>query len=76
MPLGSIAWKFLPSEQYPNGRRVLKQLKGPYCKESELELFQEMLLFHANCCIGLDNKYHFLQRVQQLFSRYKQNSDQ
>lgn len=60
---GEITWKFLPSEQYPNGRRVLKQTDGHYSKDSEIELNDSMILFHANCCIGLENKTHFLTRV-------------
>lgn len=63
----SIAWKLLPSEQYPNGRRVLRDPLGHYAKDSEIELPDEIILFHANCCIGLEHKYDFLQRVQHLF---------
>ncbi len=65
---GEIAWKFLPSEQFPNGRRVLKGLDGHYSEDSEIEVNLSMRLFHANCCIGLHNKYHFLTRVQNEFS--------
>jgi hypothetical protein len=62
-----IAWRFLPSKQFPNGRRVMKETHGHYTQESEIELDDTIVLFHANCCIGLDNKYHFLQRVQEQF---------
>lgn len=62
-----VAWKFLPSEQYPNGRRVMKQQQGHYHKESEIVLDDSIILFHANCCVGLENKYHFLKHVEELF---------
>ena len=65
---GEIAWKFLPSEQFPNGRRVLKQ-GSFYAVDSEIVLDDAIRLFHANCTIGLANKYHFLTRVQQEFRR-------
>jgi hypothetical protein len=68
LPKRAIAWKYLPAEQYPNGRRLLKNPKELYTEDSTIELTDAMILFHANCCIGLDNKYHFLQRVQQLFT--------
>jgi hypothetical protein len=61
-----IAWQFLPSEQFPNGRRVLKQASGHYSEDSEIEIDKSIIIFHANCCIGLENKYNFLLRVQQL----------
>ncbi len=60
-----IKWDFLPSNEFPNGRRVLKEPAGYYSKESELVCDDSMLLFHATSCIGLDNKYDFLTRVQQ-----------
>lgn len=62
-----IAWELLPPKLYPNGRFVLKQSKELYSKHSLIELNQSMILFHANCCIGLENKYHFLKQVQQKF---------
>ena len=62
-----IKWKLLPSNQFPNGRRVLKSNVLLYSEDSEIQLDDSILLFHANCCIGLENKYHFLKRVQELF---------
>lgn len=62
-----IAWKLLPHEQYPNGRAVLKHPTGHYTEDSEIELNDAMILFHANCCVGLENKYHFLTRVGKEF---------
>jgi hypothetical protein len=62
---GEISWKFLPPKQFPNGKRVIRNYKqGLYSVDSEISLDESILLFHANCCIGLDNKYHFLNRVQ------------
>jgi hypothetical protein len=73
--ISNIKWGLLPSEQYPNGRRVLKQSTGHYVKNSEIELPNEMILFHANCCIGLENKYLFLKHVQKAFfkNHFSQN---
>ena len=62
-----IAWQFLPPEQFPNGRRVLTQTSGHYSEDSEIVLDDAIALFHANCCIGLEKKYHFLRRVQEQF---------
>ncbi len=67
-----IVWDFLPSLQFPNGRRILKNLqngKELYSPESEIELDDSLLLFHANCTIGLSNKYHFLKRVQEEYAK-------
>lgn len=72
---GAITWKFLPSKQFPNGRRVLKQTTGHYSKYSEIELNDSMVLFHASCCVGLENKYHFLRRVQKEFKNNHLTSD-
>ena len=76
---GEIAWKFLPSEQFPNGRRVLKnyreESKQLYIPGSEITLDDSIILFHANCTLGLENKYHFLDRVQEEFLR-KQSLDE
>lgn len=58
-------WKLLPSEQYPNGRRILKETTGYYQKNSEIVLHDSMILFHATGCVGLENKCHFLRRVQE-----------
>jgi hypothetical protein len=58
-----IKWALLPSEQFPNGKRVLKSPR------SNIELDRSILLFHANCCIGLEQKYEFLNRVIQQYSR-------
>jgi hypothetical protein len=66
-----ISWDFLPSKQFANGRRVLKNSKELYSKDSLLELDPSILLFHANCCIGLENKYHFLERVEDAFFSMK-----
>lgn len=63
---GEISWGFLPAEQFPNGRRVLKHTHGHYSEASDIELDDSILLFHANCCIGLENKYHFIRRVEEL----------
>lgn len=66
-----ISWEFLPSLQFPNGKRVLKEDSNHlYTKDTEIHLDPSILLFHANCCIGLENKMHFLNRVQE---RFKQN---
>lgn len=65
---GFLSWAFLPSEKFPNGNRVLKKSKEHYSVNSEIEIDDSILLFHANCCIGLENKYHFLTRVQELYS--------
>ncbi|MBX9839653.1 MAG: glycosyltransferase family 77 protein [Silvanigrellaceae bacterium] len=66
-----ISWAFLPIEFFSNGAYVLKhrheQKPGRYETNSELILDHSIALFHANCCIGLENKYHFLQRVQEKF---------
>ena len=62
---GEISWRFLPSEQFPNGYRVLKTGAAElYSANSEIVLDDSIILFHANCCIGLENKYDFLMRVQ------------
>ncbi|MEI8365603.1 MAG: putative nucleotide-diphospho-sugar transferase, partial [Parachlamydiaceae bacterium] len=64
-----IAWKFLPSEQFPNGRRVLKNSNGMTRQiastDFEIALDDSIVLFHANCVVGLDKKYQFLKRVQE-----------
>jgi hypothetical protein len=69
---GEIAWDFLPAEQFPNGRKVLKKAaedpKWNYSADSEILLDDSIVLFHANCCIGLENKYHFLNRVQEQYA--------
>jgi len=62
---GEIAWKFFPSEQFPNGSRVLKPTSEYYLPDSEIVLEDSIILFHANCCLGVENKYHFLTRVQE-----------
>jgi len=69
-----IAWKLLPADQYPNGRRVLKKSTGHYLPDSEIEISDAIILFHANCCIGLENKYHFLKRVQEEFQQLTNSS--
>lgn len=72
-PSHEIAWGFLPSLQFPNGKRVLKNYlcrsKELYSPNSEIELDDSILLFHANCAIGLPNKYHFLMRVQEEYAK-------
>jgi hypothetical protein len=70
-----LAWKFLPSEQFPNGRRVLTQSKGNYSDDSEIVLDDSIVLFHASCCVGLDNKYRFLTRVQNEFLKRQSIDD-
>jgi|GEM_PF-3154718 hypothetical protein len=73
---GEIAWGFLPSLQFPNGRRVLKKTRRGnrdlYSLDSEIILDDSIVLFHANCCIGLENKYHFLDRVQEQYFKLKE----
>jgi hypothetical protein len=69
-----IAWSFLPTEQYPNGRKVLKDMWGQYTPNSEIVVDERMILFHANCCVGIENKYHFLQRIQKNFSSSSVNA--
>lgn len=64
---GGIDWGFLPSEQFPNGRRVLKHTEGYYTDDSDIELDGSIVMFHASCCIGLENKCRFLRRVERLF---------
>ena len=66
---GEIDWKFLPAEEFPNGRRVLSSLAKSYSQSSEIALPPSIYLFHANCCIGLDLKIDFLQRVQQEYMK-------
>lgn len=70
-PEGWISWGLLPSTGYPNGRRLLVHPEGLYMEESEIILPDDMLLFHANCTIGLKNKVHFLQSVQRLSQEVK-----
>ncbi len=68
-----ISWAFLPTEQFPNGRYVLHAdslaKRNVYTKRAPLFLEDTMILFHANCTIGLQNKYHFLSRVQEAYRR-------
>lgn len=59
-----IKWKFLPSEEFSTGRRVLKHTSGYYTESSEIELSDSIILFHATSCLGIESKYHFLKRVQ------------
>ena len=68
---GKIDWEFLPAEQFPNGRKVLKNPRGLYSITSEIILNDSMVLFHANCCIGLENKYDFLKQVQKEYLRMR-----
>lgn len=64
----NLLWKFLPALQFPNGRRVLKKHSlFDYAKEIEIDLDDSILLFHANCAMGLKNKLHFLTRVKELY---------
>ena len=60
-----ISWAFLPADEFPNGRRVLTDRIGYYSPSSTIALPRSIVLFHANCCIGLDLKIDFLKRVQQ-----------
>lgn len=55
-------WDLLPSDQFPNGRRVTAS-GGLFAPGEEILLPDSMLLFHANCCIGLEDKYAFLDQV-------------
>jgi hypothetical protein len=68
---GEIKWSLLPSSQFPNGRRIL--IKGKKMKVYEpgadIALNPSMVLFHANCCIGFENKYDLLDRVQQEYAK-------
>jgi len=66
-----LSWTFLPSEQFSNGRKVLKNIlenRGMYSKDSEISLDPSIVLFHANCCLGLENKTHFLEKVQKEYN--------
>jgi hypothetical protein len=67
-----LSWTFLPPLQFPNGNRVFKEepLKrgSHYSKDKEIKIDDSILLFHANCCIGLENKIDFLLRIQEEFN--------
>ena len=63
-----IDWKLLPSEQYPNGGRILQDQENLYLKTSKINLTDSMILFHGNYTIGLENKQHLLKRVQEEFN--------
>jgi len=64
---GEISWSLLPSDKFPNGRKVMRQTNGQYTSDSDIIVNPSALLFHATSCIGLENKYHFLRRVELLF---------
>lgn len=64
----TIQWDFLPSKQFPNGRRILIDDKL-YVPGSKISLDPSMILFHANCTIGLENKFLFLNEVLTKYNR-------
>jgi hypothetical protein len=66
---GEIDWKFLPIDEYPTGRRILKDSEVIYSKNSPIELTDSMILFHASCCIGLENKCLFLKQIHEKFNQ-------
>ncbi len=76
IPKEELDWTLLPSLAFPNGKRVLKDYqigsKQLYSMNSEINLDDSILLFHANCCIGLEEKIHFLTRVQQEHAKIKE----
>lgn len=67
LPTSSVTWKFLNPDQFPNGRKVLKQETGHYNANATIEVNESSLLFHVTSCIGLENKRQFLEQVQQHF---------
>jgi Nucleotide-diphospho-sugar transferase len=70
IPKKELSLNFLPSLQFPNGRRVLKDKSlSLYTNDAEIAIDDSILLFHANCCKGLENKMHFLSRVKELYER-------
>jgi hypothetical protein len=68
---GEIDWMLLPIKEYPTGRRILKYSEIHYSKNSEIELTDSMIMFHASCCIGPENKFHFLNRVHEKFNQMR-----
>lgn len=73
IPPEELSWAFLPPLQFPNGRRAFKnsslKMSSLYSKTTEIDIDDSILLFHANCCIGLENKIDFLARVQEEFNQ-------
>lgn len=73
LPSEEISWTLLPPLQFPNGNRALKDgslhLGSHYSQKREIEIDDSILLFHANCCVGLENKIDFLCRVQEEFNK-------
>lgn len=59
----AISWTFLPIDQFPNGRYLLLDEEGYYSTGRKVYLTKEIALIHANCCIGLENKYHFMNQI-------------
>jgi len=66
-----IAWSYLPIQEYPNGRFVLSSTQKLYVPYSPLKVRKHMLLLHANWCVGLENKYHFLRAVEAEFAKLR-----
>ncbi len=65
-----IQWQFLPIEQYPNGQYLLNpqgRESQLYSKGSVVTVNSSMLLFHANWCVGLEQKQDFLERAQKMY---------
>lgn len=71
-----ISWAYLPIASFPNGAYVLRspdmRKLGRYQKDSEIILDPSIALFHANCCVGIENKLHFIYRVQEIFRNMPQ----
>ena len=77
MPKEELSWVLLPSLQYPNGRRALKGYQPEsfhlYKKGALLDIDPSIVLFHANCCIGLEDKIDFILRVQNEYEKIGKN---
>lgn len=67
-----LSWDLLPSNLFPNGFRVMKNcyaIKKYYTKNAqiEFEFDDSVALFHANCCIGIENKIDLINEFQEKF---------
>jgi len=63
----SIKYTLLPPKLFPNGRFVLGSKSGFFDENSEIFPPLEMLMFHANCALGLDKKIIFLEKVNNFY---------
>lgn len=77
-----LKWCLLPPTHFPNGARVMKSMRNDSGKidrfepGTEIELDEQVLLFHANWCLNIEYKYDFLEAVQSYFNAMQERCEE